>query len=605
MLVSMLWSSRVVRYSQVFSDAPPTAVVAPPPKKLFSIFEKRRAPDDIPKGAHTDISTSPADEETAKSTDAVDSHSGPGTSASPSHARSPSVSIVPAPSENHSHAGSSRDIPIIIEPSSPVQEKSKPAPRPSKPVYSIFNRPSRTAGASTSKAPSNLLAPPPSRENQPEDVRTPMTSVTARFPSRYKGKAREVDAPFSDVLLSRLCTPPDDAHEDHPIPSIPAQSIANVQDHIPHSLYTFQSIPSIARLLSAVEASRTASQQEPISQPPSEQWSERWRPRKADQVLGNEQQSLYLRDWLQALRLQGDTMRPAAEAATLAKSRTKKRKAGKNKKPDIVRHVKKRRREGLEDDFYAPDDFTESEDDGYGLDAQSSDWDDIAFCREMDAKINGSAYSTDVSRGSSPPLGSIDEDHPAISYKPARFGRQISNTILLAGPSGSGKTAAVYACAEELGWEVFEVYPGIGERSGAELNKLIGDVGKNHTVKVHQSPKKSSAKAQFFQRAQKATGSAPKRRGNARRVMDSDDELDLLKDADEFVPITVQPEPEPEPAELEPAVNQSVILIEEVDVLYQTDTNFWPALVNIIKQCRRPVVLTCNGPWYLLSMCSG
>lgn len=45
----------------------------------------------------------------------------------------------------------------------------------------------------------------------------------------------------------------------------------------------------------------------------------------------------------------------------------------------------------------------------------------------------------------------------------------------------------------------------------------------------------------------------------------------------------------------EPTVNQSVILIEEADILYQTDTNFWPALINIIKLCRRPVVLTCNG----------
>ena len=58
----------------------------------------------------------------------------------------------------------------------------------------------------------------------------------------------------------------------------------------------------------------------------------------------------------------------------------------------------------------------------------------------------------------------------------------LTNTILLAGPPGSGKTSTVYACAEELGWEVFEVHAGIGKRSGGSLTSLIGDVGKNHHV---------------------------------------------------------------------------------------------------------------------------
>ncbi|EGO27518.1 hypothetical protein SERLADRAFT_446751 [Serpula lacrymans var. lacrymans S7.9] len=58
----------------------------------------------------------------------------------------------------------------------------------------------------------------------------------------------------------------------------------------------------------------------------------------------------------------------------------------------------------------------------------------------------------------------------------------LTNTILLSGPPGCGKTAAVYACAEELGYEVFEVYPGIGRRNGASLDSLIGDVGKNHLI---------------------------------------------------------------------------------------------------------------------------
>ena len=39
-----------------------------------------------------------------------------------------------------------------------------------------------------------------------------------------------------------------------------------------------------------------------------ELWTEKWRPRRADEVVGNEQHAFYLRDWLAALRVQPDTV---------------------------------------------------------------------------------------------------------------------------------------------------------------------------------------------------------------------------------------------------------------------------------------------------------
>ncbi|THG95800.1 hypothetical protein EW026_g5907 [Hermanssonia centrifuga] len=204
--------------------------------------------------------------------------------------------------------------------------------------------------------------------------------------------------------------------------------------------------------------------------------------------------------------------------------------------------------------------------------ARSSDTDDFAFCQEMVNRRNPSRSATDEDRPSSPSLGTIPEDDLATlrsTYRPTRFGKQIGSTILLTGPSGAGKTASVYACAEELGWEVFEVYPGIGERSGGDLNRLIGDVGKNHLVKTEKGRGKAS-----------------------RRVVESDDESEEVD-----IESTVQFPPllnEEDVQTTEPTVNQSVILIEEVDILYSSDTNFWPALISIIHECRRPVVLTCN-----------
>lgn len=560
---------------------PPTTEVAPipaSPKRLFPIFEKRNMrtfakPEDSrePAGTATPaLDPQPVTGSTPKQPDA-----GCGS-------RSPSIQVQEPPSDQHV-AGSSREAPIIIEPVSPEVKTLRP--RPAKPVYSIFNRPVRAATVA-SKTTLLLPVPAPCTDNQPGDLVDLIPDIIpSRFPSRDKGKRKEAEAPQEPWSL------PDALFESLKIDerlkfraADRQQQNADYHDYDNTIPPTHRSIPAICRLLEAAE----------VDVPPepsalNEQWAERWRPRLPEHVLGNEVNALYLRDWLQALRLQGESLR-STEPAAGRKSQTKKKRKGKHKKPDVVRHVKKRKRDGLEADFLAPDDWTESEDELVQLDLRSSDWDDIEFCREVNAKLNGGTQSTDASQGSVP----SDDEFTVNTYKPARFGSRISNTILLSGPPGSGKTAAVYACAEELGWEVFEVYPGIGERSGAELNKLIGDVGKNHTVKVHQSPKKTNAKAAFFQTQ---GAQMEKRNSNSRRVCDSEDELDLRGlqgGEDEPVDVVGGSSPSLVLESAEPAVNQSVILIEEADILYHTDTNFWPALINIIKQCRRPVVLTCN-----------
>ncbi|KIP10609.1 hypothetical protein PHLGIDRAFT_115366 [Phlebiopsis gigantea 11061_1 CR5-6] len=557
--------------AMVLESKPP--LPTPPPRKLFAIFEKK------PQNAQD--RTEQTEIIMPMSTTTEESSENSGLSSSTRQTRSPCISIVVDAPARGLRIGSSREAPIVIEHTSPAPESPKPPTRPAKLVYSIFNRPARATNSGPSKLPV-LPAPAPNKKTQPKADWATFPSVAPRFRSRDKGKAREAD-PTAEVefdILSRLLST---SQTNDPSPqtlTIPTQCIAAIHDYITTIPQSHQTIPAISRLLDYVNKSPTESPREHPCL--NEQWAHRWRPRQANHVLGNEQHALYLRDWLLALRLQGESMRPVAPAQGKKTAQSKKRKAGKTKKPDIVRHVKRRRRDGLEDDFLAPDVSTDEED---IPDVHSSDWDDFEFCREMDARLTGASPSTDASRASSP-LTPLEDDKFGISYKPTRFGRQISNTILLAGPSGSGKTAAVYACAEELGWEVFEVYPGIGERSGTELNKLVGDVGKNHTVKVHQSPKKSSAKASFFQ---KQAEPAPKRKANARRVVESEDELDLLREGGENFLADVVKEATPEPT-----VNQSVILIEEADVLYQTDTYFWPALVNIIKHCRRPVVLTCS-----------
>lgn len=117
----------------------------------------------------------------------------------------------------------------------------------------------------------------------------------------------------------------------------------------------------------------------------------------------------------------------------------------------------------------------------------------------------------------------------------SRAAEPLTNCVVLAGPTGVGKTAAVYACAQELGFEVFELYAGMGRRSGKELASAVGQLTRNHMVRSER-------------RAQAASAMPP----------------------------------------------QSLILLDEADLLFDDDAGFWPAVVELVSESRRPVVLTCT-----------
>lgn len=250
-------------------------------------------------------------------------------------------------------------------------------------------------------------------------------------------------------------------------------------------------------------------------------WTEKWRPKNAAEVLGNEKSASYLRDWLRALALDiGELASPDSDE----KGKGKGKKPTKGvKRPRVVRAVDKRERKKRRID--------------------SDDEDDSWIVYDDESEEEG-------------PTENEEEQDVKISTNGANTFGQLTNTIILTGPPGSGKTACVYACAEELAWDVFEVYPGIGKRNGASIDNLIGDVGKNHLVR-------------------KATT----RPGN----VDED-----LNGYFGFL----------ESAKLENSSSiprQSFVLLEEVDILFKEDSNFWPAVVNFLRDCRRPVICTCNG----------
>jgi len=238
------------------------------------------------------------------------------------------------------------------------------------------------------------------------------------------------------------------------------------------------------------------------------------------------------------------------------------------------------------------------------------DDDDMTEDEGSDDRMSCEDMSDDVTDNCLLPNAGAGSLQPPVPTRPYTFAGKIRNTILLAGPPGSGKTAAIYACAEELGWEVFEVYPGIGKRGGTNLDALVGDIGKNHLVHSSRSRPGPLSPAKPKRHPFVPSGDIPENNSSLRHLHRRQDADEGAKMAETIVKeeqtIGQSSEGIFELALMsqvsqcsstcsEQSFGQSIVLFEEVDVLFKDEAGFWSALINFIKDCKRPVVLTCNG----------
>ncbi|KAI7901554.1 uncharacterized protein BX663DRAFT_513265 [Cokeromyces recurvatus] len=174
------------------------------------------------------------------------------------------------------------------------------------------------------------------------------------------------------------------------------------------------------------------------------------------------------------------------------------------------------------------------------------------------------------------------------------FLRMRSNVILLVGDHGVGKTAAVYTAAEQLDYEVFEINAGT-RRSGKDIMSLVGEMTKSHLVAFGIAPP-SSASGLYVDHPK----SAPKTTTTKRKKLNpcfapsttkiQKNESKLLKhflrkkeSAKVALPFT-------------PATKQSLILLEEVDILFEEDKGFWSSVIELSQKSKRPIIMTCNDP---------
>lgn len=212
---------------------------------------------------------------------------------------------------------------------------------------------------------------------------------------------------------------------------------------------------------------------------------------------------------------------------------------GKHKRRPIERgskHRKRRRRAGSVD---------EDDHDLDGFIAHSDSDDDLV---EDDARDDG-----DADAGPQASTSSRRSVFPSLT-----------NLILLHGPTGSGKTSSVHAAAAELGWSVFEVWPGIGKRAAKDVERYVGDVSKNHMVRSNGEAKHDIMS--MFKKIKDATADSPR--------------------SDPGVA---------EGSSTGAGGMQSLILFDEVDVLYKDERDFWTGLMALAADSQRPIVLTCTG----------
>ncbi|KAL2409817.1 hypothetical protein ABEF92_006946 [Exophiala dermatitidis] len=162
------------------------------------------------------------------------------------------------------------------------------------------------------------------------------------------------------------------------------------------------------------------------------------------------------------------------------------------------------------------------------------------------------------------------------------------NAILIAGPPGCGKTAAVFAVALQLGFEIFEIHAGM-RRSARDIQEKVGDMTQNHLVQQASSlsnlSRASSMSLDESTVVPPCSGPLPANQPTMGSF------ITLGKGR-----ANTKPSEEPSGKEVKvKAQKQSLILFEEVDIVFDEDKGFWAGVQSLIRTSKRPVIMTCNN----------
>ena len=174
-------------------------------------------------------------------------------------------------------------------------------------------------------------------------------------------------------------------------------------------------------------------------------------------------------------------------------------------------------------------------------------------------------------------------------------GSRSTNAVVISGPHGCGKTAAVYAVAQELGFEVFEINAA-SRRSGRDILDRVGDMTRNHLVR--QDPCDEVAGNDETAEHQRASEQLKQdlesgRQGTMNSFFNSAKGMKSKHLAKKSSSRKVGPAANEQPKKQQ-SQKQSLILLEEVDILFEEDKLFWATVLELTLQSKRPIIMTCT-----------
>ncbi|KAI9799883.1 MAG: hypothetical protein M1833_003805 [Piccolia ochrophora] len=301
-----------------------------------------------------------------------------------------------------------------------------------------------------------------------------------------------------------------------------------------------------------------------------QQWVHKYAPKAAEHVLQPGKEALLLQAWLRRLVVtsvdtKGDGQPP------LPRDATSKRGGGDKEDARSKRKRRKQKKETLEG-------FVISSDEDAG------DMDELTDPEDVDSSPGTGAFTKkSVVRSNN-------------SFIASKSSEKATNAIVISGPHGCGKTAAAYAVAKELDFEVFELSPG-GRRSGKDILERVGDMTRNHLVhNAKVEPQDFGLKGGSQRPADNidpgdGSGGQATWQGylKSRSSVVSKSSRDKSKASPRVAAST-----EKDTKHSRSSRKQSLILLEEADVLFEEDKQFWVTVLALISQSKRPIIITCS-----------
>ncbi|KAI9770407.1 MAG: hypothetical protein M1840_003293 [Geoglossum simile] len=319
--------------------------------------------------------------------------------------------------------------------------------------------------------------------------------------------------------------------------------------------------PALLALYQSIPASTTPFDRAECE---TQSWVYKYAPRCAGQVLQSGREALILRDWLRSLTVVSVDTGMVGVSKAAAIHRPKKLPInGKDK----AKASKKRKKRNEDMDGFI-----------ISSDEEANEMDEITDPEDEEMSSgNWSLSKRTVVRVGDPRASGTQTN-------------KLANAIVISGPHGCGKTAAVYAVAKELGFEVFEVNAG-SRRSGKDVLEKVGEMTKNHLVhRANGGQADASANDNSTRAAAPQKDLETKKQGNVRSLLKNKGQT-----ASSRRPKQQSIEDDLAEKRKQPQQKQSLILLEEIDLLFEEDKQFWATVISLIGQSKRPIIMTCNN----------